>query len=147
MKKIIFVAGFTIFYSCKENSNENNSENSIFSSNETVKCDDKDVITTVISILYEKDGQIPIDYFDTGNVRYIGDKSFITQTSINNILTVNLNKELNSCNCEGSLYYKNPTKDGIDANGSIKYLAQKNSQGEIIVKVEDIGVMSLVEKK
>ena len=146
MKKIIFIVGLTIFYSCKENSNEEKSENSIFSSNETIKCDDKDVITTVLSIIFEKEGQIPIKYWDGGNVFYFGDKSFIPQTSINNILTLKLDKELNSCSCEGSLYYKNRVKDGIDAKGSIKYLAQKNSQGEIIVKVENVGIMSIVEK-
>ena len=146
MKKIIFIAGLTIFYSCKENSNEEKSENSIFSSSETIKCDDKDVITTVISIIFEKDGQIPIKYWDGGNVLYMGNKSYIPQTSINNILTLNLDKEINSCNCEGALYYKNPAKDGIDAKGSIKYLAQKNSEGKIIVKVDNIGIMSLVEK-
>lgn len=111
MKKIIIVLSLITFISCNK---------------DVPKCEDKEILGTVISLLSENSMSL-IDNYGRNSVMIDTAKA-----EIDNIMTTSTNPELNSCGCEGTLIL--PNHEGI-----VKYSAQKNSEGEIIVKVDDAG--------
>ena len=131
------VAGLVVLSSCGNKTSENGEKgilDSMFTSNNAPKCDDKEVTETVSSILLENRGTL-IDGFGRNGV-ILNEKDI----KIKNILTKNINEELKSCNCEGSL---ESHLSGMTTEGNVTYTAQKNSEGEIIVKVDDAGPFKL----
>ncbi len=141
MKKIIMIAGLAILTSCGNNSSEKNSESgildSMFSSNDAPKCDDPEVLETVLSILEENKNELRTnrgDLFYT--TRVINNET----AEITNILTKSKDDELKSCDCEGTLYLKN-LDNKIFANGNVSYFTQINSKGETIVQINVAGPM------
>ena len=128
MKKIILIASLAILSSCKNGANENGILESITSSNDTPKCDDEKVLKTAITILKENQQNLPLQSGRNGAL--ISEYAKIT-----NIMTKSKDDELKLCGCEGSFVdmYK----------GHITYTAQKNSEGEVIVNVEDVAPLEI----
>jgi hypothetical protein len=117
MKKIIMIASLITLCSC---------------GNDAPKCDDEDVKKTVISILVENrdniysEGGSSVSFFLTG------------KGTFKNIMTKSIDKEINLCNCEGTYTQEKAFE------GNVTYSAQKNSEGEVIVKVENAGPMNFI---
>ena len=128
MKKIILIASLAILSSCKNGANEKGVLDSIISSNDTPKCDDEDVKNTVLSILKENMHSIPNG---VGNGGILISKN----PKIINIMTKSKDDDLKLCGCEGTFVdlYK----------GNVIYTAQKNSEGEVIVNLEDTGTFEI----
>lgn len=132
MKKIILIASLVILSSCKNSSNRNSILDSIFSSNETPKCDDKQVTETVTEILIDNVSNL-IHNNGRGGVFLIP-----KDTKIKNIITRNANNELKSCNCEGTVMSGFNSKSYRET-GNVSYTVQKNSEGEVIISVDNAG--------
>lgn len=134
------IACLVILSSCGNNSSKKDGEtgilDSMFSKNDSPKCDDKEVTETVSSILLENRTSL-IDKYGRNGV-LLNEKDI----KIKNIMTTSINDELKSCNCEGSI---ESYISGIDmtTEGNVIYTAQKNSEGEVIVKVDDAGPFNL----
>ena len=112
MKKKIIIASLIILCSC--------------TGDNAPKCDDPKIIETVLSILTENTGDLLTEY---GQNHVIINAE---NTKITNIMTVSNDEKLKSCGCEG-------TVDTETYEGNVKYVAQENSEGEIIVKIDDAG--------
>lgn len=94
-------------------------------SNDTPKCDDPEVTGTVIAIIKDQSNSF---YTSSGAKVIINNED----SEITNVMTKSNDKELKLCGCEG-------TFEGIPYIGNIIYSAQKNSEGEVIVKIEEAG--------
>lgn len=154
MKKILILSASIATISCQNN---------------VPKCNDPKVFEIIHSIINENKNQI---LFENG-AQVIRDEDTISSnnTQIVDIITTKKDDELNSCGCEGTLIYESKYKDIFmyklfqkDSNGnnvpnenydkeitsinegSIIYSAQKNSDDEIIVKVESIGPLKTKEE-
>ncbi|MEB3380379.1 hypothetical protein VL762_11775 [Flavobacterium psychrophilum] len=125
MKKIIIIACLAILSSCGNKASE------------TPKCDDKEVTETVSSILLENKNSLIDEFGKNGVILNENDMKII------NVITTNKNDELKSCNCEGTLesYTDNGVK--ITTEGNVIYFAQKNSEGEVVVKIDDAGPFNI----
>ena len=56
------------------------------------------------------------------------------KAKIENIMTTKVDKELKSCDCQGTVF------TGIfGVSGSVTYMAQENSEGEVIVNIVNAG--------
>jgi len=128
--------------SCK-NSLEKNDENgfleSIISKDDTPKCDDPKVIETVLSIMNDNKNNIRSSYGSTSmSVKDINNET----SEIRNILTKSKDKELMSCNCEGTLSLPNnypELETDVRVVVNVSYFIQKNSEGEIVTQINDAG--------
>ena len=98
--------------------------------NNAPKCDDKEVTETVLSILSENSKSL-VDQYGRNSI-IIDPKT----AKIKNIMTPSADDELNSCGCEGTI---ETNESFLPGEGSVNYTAQKNSEGEIIVKVDNTG--------
>lgn len=140
MKKIIIIASLVIMSSCGNNSTNKKNENgileSIISKDNVPKCEDQEVTETVAAILLENRNSLITK--DGRNGVLLNEKDI----KINNIMTTNINNELKSCNCEGAVL---SYISGIDmtTEGNVIYTAQINSEGAVVVKVEDAGPFTL----
>jgi hypothetical protein len=89
-------------------------------SNNVPKCDDPEILQTVIDLMREQDGMLK-------EWKFMG-KNF-EELELDLIKTNSIDKELNKCECEASIkngppFTKNPT---------ILYEAQTNSNGDVII--------------
>ncbi len=115
--------------SCGNKTSENGEKgilDSMFKTNNTPKCDDLEVTSTVLTILQENSRNL-IDEYGRHSTMIDPNKSKII-----NIMTTSKDDDLSICNCEGTV--KTELQEG-----NVIYSAQKNSEGEVIVKVEDAG--------
>ena len=148
MKKILFLVIAITTISCQ---------------NSTPKCDDPEVLKTILQIF--KENNIEIMYADGyGSVK--GDTLSSANTKITDILTTKKDNDLNSCGCEGKLSieskyiskeleYKNgefhQAEIGVEKTsireGLMQYTAQRNSENELIVKVENVEPLTLKSNK
>ena len=128
------IAGLSILTSCTKKTNESGFFDSVFSS-DVPKCEDEDVKNTVISILIENRIKLGL------NSEWIEESMLTGNGKLKNILTKSINEELKSCNCEGT-YTQEIEAQGVKGLllGNIIYTAQKNSEGEIIVNIEETGI-------
>ena len=141
------IAGLMILSSSCKNSLEKNDENgfleSITSKNDTPKCDDPEVIETVLSIMNDNKNNIRGTYGNTPfSVKNIDNKT----AEIRNILTKSKDNELKSCNCEGTLSLQNnypELETDVRVIGNVSYFIQKKSEGEIITQINDAGPFDL----
>ena len=124
MKKICTIASLAFLWSC---------------GNSAPKCDDKEVIETAISILNENSRSL-IDEFGRNSILIDPKKA-----KIKNIMTKSSDGELKSCGCEGTI--ETNLTSSVSQVGSVSYSAQKNSEGEVIVNVDDAGPFRLDIKK
>lgn len=114
MKKNVMIACLAILTSC---------------GNDTPKCDDPEIQETVIQLIVEN--RTSLEYLVSLIAR--DEKNL----NIDNIMTTSENSELNSCGCEATLnLLRDEGRKPIKTN--ISYTAQKNSQGEVIVKIENL---------
>lgn len=149
MKKIILISSLLILNSCND---------------KTPKCDDKEVIETVKSIIlnsFENKLKIKMgvseeefrqsEFDRTKNMTAIEleveDKrkeekeKIILATSISNIITNEIDKELKSCGCEGTFKNSNDNIYGVSFGVTIRdgdkinYNVKTDSEGEILVEV------------
>ena len=114
MKKIILLGifGFTLV-SCNDGA---------------PKCEDTVVTKTVIQILRQNSTNLQ---WDNGNNNVAIDT---VKAKIENIMTTKVDKELKSCDCQGTVF------TGIfGVSGSVTYMAQENSEGEVIVNIVNAG--------
>lgn len=116
MKKIIMITSLITLSSCGNNA---------------PKCDDSEVTKMVISLLSENSRSLIDVHGDTRSVIVVPGKA-----KIKNIMTTSTDSELNSCGCEGIIETGAPV---YPHKGSVDYFAQKNSDGDIIVKVNNAG--------
>ena len=116
------IACLVILSSCGNNSSKKDGEtgilDSMFSSNDSPKCDDPQVTETVLSILNENTLSLRIDTLD------------VEKTKIINIMTTSNDDKLKTCGCEGTI-------ESTSQKGTVSYVAQKNANDEVIVKVDD----------
>ncbi len=117
MKKLIMIACLISLSSCV---------------NDTPKCDDKEINQTVISLLTENKNDLTDNNGNSVGLFFNNEND----GTIKNIMTKSKDNELKICNCEG-------TYQDTVIIGNINYTAQKNSEGEIIVKIENAGPFEL----
>ena len=149
MKKIILISSLLILNSCND---------------KTPKCDNKEVIETVKSIILNSfenklkrkmgisDKQFRQSEFDrtknmTARELVVEDKlkgekeKIILETSISNIVTNEIDKELKSCGCEGTFKNSNDNILGVSFGVTIRdgdkinYNVKTDSDGKILVEV------------
>lgn len=140
MKKTFLLASLTILCACGGN-NSSSENKSIFTSDETPKCEDSEVTNTVLSMLNENITELYLENMNSPGGVYIGESA-----KIKNIMTTNKNEELKSCGCEGTIE-SGLFNEKFIHKANVSYVAQKNSEGEIIVKIEDVGAFSIIENR
>jgi hypothetical protein len=136
MKKISILVASVSLISCQNN---------------VPKCDDPEVFKTIYSILSENKDKIGDEYGHYPLYFYPNEKINSENISVTEIITNKKDTELNSCGCEGKLSIDKVEVDGniegkMKYEGLIEYSAQKNSEDNIIVKVENISPLDLKDK-
>ena len=130
------IAGLTILTSCGNKSSEKSEDGileSTFSSNDAPKCEDEEVKKTVISSLVENRENI---YTERGS----SVSFFLTgKGKLKNIMTKSVDKEIKLCNCEGTYIEEN------EFEGNVTYSAQKNSEVDVIIQIENAGPMNFID--
>ena len=53
-------------------------------------------------------------------------------------MTKSVDKEIKLCNCEGTYIEEN------EFEGNVTYSAQKNSEGDVIIQIENAGPMNFI---
>ena len=119
--------------------------------NNVPKCDDPEVFKTIYSILNENKDKIGDEYGHFPLYFYLDENINSDNISVTEIITNKKDTELNSCGCEGKLSINKVEVDGniegkMKYEGLIQYSAQKNSEDNIIVKVENISPLELKNK-
>lgn len=105
-----------------------NSCNSL--TDDTPKCDAELVKKDVLNILDQNKMRLIDKFGTTGRIApYFNAKG---DGKIVNIITKSIDKEIKLCNCE-SLYEDERVK------GQVTYIAQKNSEGDVIIRIENAG--------
>jgi hypothetical protein len=131
-KILLMITIATITMSCKK-TEENNTENQNAVTETTVSqapiCGDKEVKEALMSSI-QKEGTEYMLFLDE-----IGDTP-IKKIEFNNILTRSQNNDLQKCECEADFIEE--FTNGEKRTGHIYYFAQKDSEGNIIVKQQDI---------
>ena len=123
MKKTLILLTSLIAISCQNN---------------VPKCDDPEVFNTIYSIINENKDKLRNESGNRSLIELLTKNITSENTKITEIMTTKNDTELNSCGCEGKLII---TREGSTTEGLIEYTAQKNSENEIIVKVENIPVL------
>ncbi len=126
------MAGLVILCSCKNESNEKGILDTLIATDDTPKCEDEEVKSTVISLLTENKNDLTSAEGHSVGL-FFNNKN---DGKIINLLTKSKDKELKTCTCEGN--YEDET-----IVGSVSYTAQKNSEGEIIVQIDYAGAFQL----
>lgn len=131
-KFLLVITLSTIVLSCKK-TEENNAEKQTTVTETTVlqapKCGDKEVKEALMSSI-QKEGTLYMLFLDN-----ILDTP-IKKIEFNNILTRSQNNDLQKCECEAD-FIEEFTNDE-QRTGHIYYFAQKDSEGNVIVKQQDI---------
>jgi len=109
MKKISMIASLAFLWSC---------------GNSAPKCDDPQVIETVKKIVAENAMKMMMNFSTNAD-----------SLSVDRIMTKSKDNDLKICGCEGVL--KN-TSTIWPEQAVVKYEAQENPDGEIIVKINDV---------
>jgi hypothetical protein len=115
MKKICMIACLAFLWSC---------------GNIAPKCDDPLVVKTVKELIMESHGQLE------GYVQL--DSININSLELVNIMTKNKNDDIKSCGCEGNFEFNTIQNAEKKITADVKYEAQENSKGEVIVQVNEI---------
>lgn len=149
MKKIIMIVSVVLLSSCGNGSSKaSGNSDSLFSSG-VPKCDDSEVTNYVIAILKQNVASFKIKSFDKEfplimySSKYSEDKISV---KIDNIMALSENEDLKSCGCEGVVKMTTQSDSLTFLISSVSYEAQKNTQGETIVKVSNLGAFEAKEK-
>ena len=131
MKKILILVASITVISCQDN---------------VPKCNDPEVLKIIYSVINENKDKMTFDAEIFGIMPY-GNKKELTSENleITNLLTKSKDAELSSCGCEGKLTIKNISEENTVLEGLIEYTAQKDTENNIIVKVENLSTLKVVK--
>lgn len=121
MKKILILATSVVIISCQNN---------------VPKCDEPEVFETIYSILRENKDEMKNEYGFSPLFGIKDEEINAKSIQISDILTTKNDNELKSCSCEGTITIMN--NDSLVGKGIIEYSAQKNSDDNIVVKLENL---------
>ncbi len=121
MKKICMIASLAFLWSC---------------GNSAPKCDDSQVVETVKELIMESHGQLEVGLLLGGYIQL--DSINSNSLELVNIMTKSKNDDIKSCGCEGSFEFNTIQNAEQKITANVKYEAQENSKGDVIVQVNEI---------
>lgn len=127
MKKIILLTS-VIAISCQNN---------------VPKCDDAKVTNTIYSIFSENKDKIEDEYGHKPLYFYPNEKIDSENVKLSETVTTYKDSELKSCGCEAKISVADLSNKRVRYEGVIQYIAQSNSEDDIIVKVENVSPLEL----
>lgn len=131
-KILLMITIATITMSCKK-TEENNTENQNAVTETTVlqapKCGDKEVKEALMSSIYKEGLLDDLVYVDPSSI------PVRKKIELKNILTMSQNNDLQKCECEADCIQE--FTNGEQRTNHIYYFAQKDSEGNLIVKQQE----------
>lgn len=150
MKKIVMIASVILLSSCGNGSSKGNGNLDSLFSDDVPKCGDSVVSNYVISILKQNKGAFKIEAFGEEFPLYQYSSKYLDENiglKLDNIMTLSEDEDLKSCGCEGVVKMTTPNDTSKSLVSSVSYEAQKNPQGEVIVKVSNLSAFKVKHSK
>ena len=144
------IASVILLSSCGNGSSKGNGNLDSLFSDDVPKCDDSLVANYVVAILKQNKASFKIEAFGNEYPLYQYSSKYSGENismKIDNIMTLSKNEDLKSCGCEGVIKMTTPGDTLSSLLSTVSYEAQKNSQGEVIVKVSNLGAFEVKSSK